>query len=173
MTLYNIAGMIIFFLVIIIIATVVMIFQIKKHEKFGCALSVIIFAIMIIAGTMSNRPKLEISEDQTRGFLKFTIMADNGPSRSSRDLAKYVYNTAKANPHMKFISVELIMDVTSKVVDKYGNKLEGPFMMGTIREGNLDEIRLYHDGEYYASRSEDYYLHKLLALDNAQLFSKD
>lgn len=74
----------------------------------------------------------------------------DSPSGLASQVADAIWATAQKNPNVK--KVEVTLEYTGEVWgDEHGNLKKGPFIMGTITETDLDELRQFKSKSIWAN----------------------
>lgn len=105
--------------------------------------------------TLMREKEEKVAQEKRWGDLKCQIFSTYTPHTAGFDIAPQVYEAAKAAPGLNEVTIEIELIVAGGVVDKYGNTVEGPFIMGKITVGDLAEVRRYKDGFAYANVASD------------------
>lgn len=128
--------------------------------KLGClgllAVFGIFILILIIIGTII--PGEPVNIQGTTGHMEHALLAET-ITDAEDDIASAVYETATKHPALKELTLTLDLATAGGLVDKYGNAVPGPYIMGDITITNLDEVRKYAGWtEYLRQYQADYYI---------------
>ena len=128
--------------------------------------------MLFFLGTILDKIGPSVSIKGDSGTMKYEILSEYSADLAGWNLAREIYKAATKHDHLKRLDVELELMVPGGVVDRYGNTVQGPLIMGTIVEDDLQEIRRYRDADTYALRNKRVYGLQLLSMEYAYLLSE-
>lgn len=147
----------------------------RKNSKFrlGCLAIAGVFILLIVIAEVNGYLHPSLSVDGTVGRLH-VIEYDVGSAKDAGwDVAREVWQAAHKHPELQEIDVEVELNVAGGgLVDKYGNKVPGPYIMGTIPVRDLEEVRRYVDEDSYTWNNQADYAERISNLDYSYLFGK-
>jgi hypothetical protein len=135
----------------------------------GC---ILVFQIIIAQIDEHLNPSLTIKGSTGKLHV---IEYDAGTAKNAGwDVAREIWNAAREHPDLREIDVEVELHVAGGgLVDKYGNKVAGPYIMGVIPVRDLDEVRRYLSEGAYIGRYQDEYTVRVGGLKYAYLLQKE
>jgi len=94
----------------------------------------------------SCAPSTKIAGDTAK--IHYEAAAFQTAALAGQYLARDIWSTAKSHPEIK--QIEATIELTGdKIVDSYGKEEKGPYIMGTIVESDLNEVRKYESADAF------------------------
>jgi hypothetical protein len=141
--------------------------------RLGCLVFAGLFVLLIIVGGVTEYLDPSLSVDGTAGKLHLIEYATGSAKNAGWHVAEKVWQTAHKHPELQEIDVEIELYVAGGgLVDKYGNKIPGPYIMGTIPVHDLEEVRRYVDEDSYTWNNQADYAEPISNLKYSYLFEK-
>jgi hypothetical protein len=114
-------------------------------------------------------PKVTVRDGN--GEFSYTVPYTYSPKLAGWNIAQYVFKAANKRKDLTQITVVCDLGIAD-LVDKYGHKVERPYIMGDIVVKDLDEVRRYNDEDAYAHQAQYWYGEELSRLDYSEFMAK-
>jgi hypothetical protein len=132
-----------------------------------------IASLLIIASVVNQRLSPALFVNGTVGKLHVTEYEVGTAKDAGWDIASKVWGAAHEHPELEEIDVEVELIVAGGgLVDRYGNKVLEPYIMGTIPVRDLDDVRRYVSEDSYTYDTQDEYAARAINLEYGYLFKK-
>ena len=114
-------------------------------------------------------PKVRVRNGN--GEFSYTVPYTYDPKLAGWNIAQYVFEAANKRTDLTQVTVVCDLGIDD-LVDKYGHKVERPYIMGNIVVKDLDEVRRYSDKDAYAHQAQYWYAEELSRMDYSEFMAK-